>query len=306
VNGFSERRKASRLIAATFSLYCLYPWLFLVLAAGVIVPYELVLLALGFSGADARGSFGLEMILLATDLALINGLVSALHVHAVADVREGRRPEIRAVARRGVRVLPVVAAATIMSWLGITVGFLILVVPGVILLFRWAVAAQVAAIEHQGWLPALRRSRELTEERYRHIFVFFIYVGLITITPALLISLALDHDALGTRPFLVDLVIHVITASFSALATALLYYDLVARHESVATPVDGDARADSTQPQRSWDLSGHSDEDRPKGWYIDPENPKRMHYWDDSGESPGWKGSTWTTRKVRRAQRKED
>jgi hypothetical protein len=130
------------------------------------------------------------MILLASDLALINGLVSALHVHAVADVREGRRPEIVAVARRGVRVLPVVAAATIMSWLGITLGFVLLVVPGVILLFRWAVVA-------------------------------------------------LDHDALGARPFLVDLVLHVVTASFAALATALLYYDLVAREELELMPAGG-------------------------------------------------------------------
>jgi hypothetical protein len=301
LNGIAGPRSASRLIAATFGLYRLYPWLFLLLAAGVIVPYQLILLALGLSGAHARGSFGLGMILAATDWALINGLVSALHVHAVADVREGRRPEIVAVARRGVRVLPVVAAATIMSWLGITVGFFLLLVPGVILLFRWAVVAQSAAIEHQGWLPALRRSGELAEGRYRHIFVCFVYVGLITITPALLISFGLDHDALGARPFLVDLVIDILTSSFSALALALLYYDLVAREELELMPAGGDATGPESGPTDQLGDSEDTYGGRPKGWYIDPDDPSRMRFWDAAGDPPGWKG---TPGKLRRAWKK--
>jgi hypothetical protein len=304
VNGFAAPRSASRLVAATFTLYRLYPWLFLLLAAGVIVPYQLILLALGLSGAHARGSFGLGMILAATDWALINGLVSALHVHAVADVREGRRPEIVAVARRGVQVLPVVAAATIMSWLGITVGFFLLLVPGVILLFRWAVVAQAAAIEHEGWQSALHRSRELTEERYRHIFAFFVYVGLITITPALLISFGLDHDALGAKPFLVDLVIDILTSSFSALALALLYYDLVARKEHEVMPAGGDATGPESGPTDQLGDSEDTSGGLLKGWYIDPDDPSRMRFWDGAADPPGWRGTTRTLRKLRRAWEK--
>jgi hypothetical protein len=305
VNGFAEPRGAHRLIAASFSLYRLYPWLFLLLAAAVIVPYELIVVALFSSGARVHGSLGLGLILLGTDLALVNALVSALHIHAVADVREGRRPEIGAVARRGVRVLPVVAAATIMSWLGIELGLVLLVVPGVILFFRWSVAAQTAAIEHEGWLPALRRSRELSKQRYRHIFVFFVYVGLITTAPGLLISVALGHGVLGARPFLVDLVLHVLTASFAALATALLFYDLVARWELEATPEGDGAPGPGSGPTALTERAGEStDEIRPRGWYIDPDDPSRMRFWDAAGDPPGWKGTTRTPGKLRRAWEK--
>jgi len=36
----SAARPAPRLLAGTFDLYLRYPWLFLVLAAALIVPYD--------------------------------------------------------------------------------------------------------------------------------------------------------------------------------------------------------------------------------------------------------------------------
>jgi hypothetical protein len=49
--------------------------------------------------------------------------------------------------RRGVRVLPVVVAAEIIAGTGTLAGFVILIIPGVILLIRWAVVAPAEAIE---------------------------------------------------------------------------------------------------------------------------------------------------------------
>jgi hypothetical protein len=49
--------------------------------------------------------------------------------------------------------------------------------------FRWYVAVQTAAIEHEGWLPALRRSRQLTVSAYGHLFAFAILIGIISEVP---------------------------------------------------------------------------------------------------------------------------
>lgn len=140
------------------------------------------------SAEVAQGTLGLGASSLLTLLnwALIGPLISALHVHAVAEVREGREPRLAAVARQGLLMLPVVVAASIVSGLGIGLGLVALVVPGVILMLRWFVVAQTAAIEHEGWLPALRRSAQLTDGHYGHIFVFLIYIGLIVSVPTLL------------------------------------------------------------------------------------------------------------------------
>lgn len=231
----TEPRSASQLVRAAFELYGHYPLLFLVLAAGVIVPYEVIVLATTGVGPFAHGSLsaGVSSLLTLIGLILIGPLVSALHVHAVSEVSEGRKPRMVLVASKGVRVLPVVAAATTIAWLGIGVGFLAFVVPGIILSLRWYVVAQAAAIEQEGWLPALRRSRQLTAGHYRHLIVFVIYVTSITLVPTLLVGFAFGHETTTFASFLVGVALQVVTWSVSALAAALMYFDLRTRFGSV-------------------------------------------------------------------------
>lgn len=302
----SAPRSARQLVRAALGLYREYPLLFLVLAAGVIVPYEAIVLAATGSGPFAHGSlgFGTSSLLTLIELALVGPLVSALHVHAVSEALEGRDPRLASVARRGLQVLPVVAAAEIIAWLGILLGFLALVVPGIILSLRWYVVAQVAAIEHEGWLLALRRSRQLTASHYRHLIVFAIYVTLITSVPTLLVGFAFGHETTTVPSFLVGVALHVVTWSLSALAAALMYFDLRARWASAGPAPAVPAGGDSQRVGQSWDLRRYSDQDRPKGWYVDPGSPDRMRYWK-TGDSPGWEGTTGTPKKVRREWEEE-
>jgi hypothetical protein len=200
-------------------------------------------------------------------------------------------------------VLPVVVAASIISGLGIGLGLLALAVPGIILMLRWFVVAQAAAIEHEGWLPALRRSAQLTDGHYGHIFVFLIYTGLIVGVPTLLIGLGFGHGATNAASFLVGLAIRIVATSFSALATALLYYDLRSRREAAVAPMPsgGPARGRSgpSEAGHALDPRAYSDEDRPKGWYINPRAPGHMSYWG-AGDPPDWGATTRTPREVRR------
>jgi hypothetical protein len=297
----SSPRSAHQLIADTVGLYRRYPLIFPALAAAVIVPYDAIVLGVTGSGALTESSLsaGVGFLLTLIEWCLVGPLISALHVHAVREAREGRTPRLAPVARRGLSVLPVVAAASIISALGIFAGYLALVVPGVILTLRWIVVAQSAAIDHEGWIPALRRSAELTDGRYGHVFVFVIYVGLITAVPIYLGSLGFEDDPTSAVSLLVGLVVQVFTWSFGALATALLYFDLRTRSESA------DARVrigggDSPQTDHSMDPRIYSDQTRPKGWYVDPNSPGRMVYWG-AGDPPDWGATTRTPRKVKRA-----
>lgn len=226
-----RQRSVFQLLEGTLELYQAYPLLFLALACGVIVPYELIVFATTGSGffSGAIASPGVQLLLSGIEIFVIAPLVSALHVHAVDDVRRGRTPELRSVAVRGLRVLPAVAAATIISTLGMFVGFLLLIVPGVILLLRWYVVAQSAAIDGEGWLPALRRSRALTAGNYGHVAVFGLLVWIIAAAPGGIGGLAFGSHDTGVGSFAVGALVHVFTASVSALATAVLYCDLRAR-----------------------------------------------------------------------------
>lgn len=304
--GGDEPRSVVRIIAATFGLYRRYPLLFFVLAAGVIVPYAAILFATTGSGILARDGLGagVEFLLTMVDLALVGPLISALHVHAVDEVRRGGEPQLRVVARQGVAVLPMVAVASVIAWLGIAVGLIALVVPGVILSLRWFVVAQAAAMERQGWRNALRSSAHLTDGHYWRLFALYVFIGVLTMGPALLLGLAFGSGTTVVS-FLVSLALMIFAYSFTALVSAVVYFDLRVRLQGVgrrapAVPgaiEDGELPAAPGVPQRSWDPRVYSDLERPKGWYIEPTTPGRMHYW--AGSAAGWHGNTSTPRKVR-------
>jgi hypothetical protein len=246
----SAPRSASRLLVGTFELYRRYPLLFLVLAAGVIVPYELIALMATGTGSLSRAntSAGIQLLLTLTDWALVTPLVSALHIHAVSEVRRGQEPRIGPVTRQGLAALPVVAAATIASVIGIAVGFVFLIIPGLFLLLHWAVVAQAAAIEREGWQPALSRSGELVDGHYIHVTIFLVMVEAITTAPFFVGGLAFGHHETGVASFLAALALRVLTASFAALAGALLYYDLVLRQELELQPTAAGSSRERTAP----------------------------------------------------------
>jgi hypothetical protein len=220
------------ILAATARLYWHYPLLFAILALGVMAPYELAVLAISGHGPLAHGhSESLEISTLLTLLraALITGLISALHVHAVVAIGEGRRPRLGAVALKGIQVLPVVAATEVMSSLGELLGFAALIIPGIVLTLRWSVAAQAAAIEREGWLSALRSSRRLTREQYEHVFTLLLLTGVLTFVVHVGATVALEGDTSSARSVLIGIAIDTLLASFSALTLAVLYFELRGR-----------------------------------------------------------------------------
>jgi len=303
-NGFGTPRSVWELLGATFELYRRYPLLFLVLAAGVIVPYQLIVLAATGSGA------GVGALLAFLDWALVGPLVSAVHVHAVDEVRLGGAPRLGPTFAKGLRALPLVAFVTVVSTLGIGVGLLLFLVPGVILALRWAVVSQAAAIEREGGFAALARSADLTGDRYGHVFGLLATAFLIGTGPLFAFDLLHGHDSAWS--FLAGLALQVFSVSISALATALLYFDLRVRAgaATVAAAVREGAKSvievpDSLpSPPDTTDPRDYADADRPRGWYIDPEAPKRMRYWGAGGK-PQWTGRLRTPFKLRRAWREK-
>jgi hypothetical protein len=234
-----RERSVGEILRATLRMYRRHPLLFATLAVGVIAPYELVRLAVTGNGPLGSGGSGKTGSLLLFELAyyvLVGPLISALHVHAVVEIGAGNKPVLGSVALRGLRVLPVVAAAQIAAGILIALGFLAFIIPGIVLALRWAVVAQTAAIDHEGWLPALRRSRELTKGNYEHIFWLLLAVGVLTFAigaaaggATIAVGAATTHHSAGLASVLIGIAVYTIIASFSALTLAILYFDLRAR-----------------------------------------------------------------------------
>jgi hypothetical protein len=224
-------RSVREIVAATARLYRAFPLLFPTLALAVEGPYVLAVLAITGHGPLGARHLGLEEGVLTqlVGFGLVTPLISALHIHAVTAVGQGVLPRIGEVALRGMRVLPVVAGAEIVANLGIDLGFLAFVAPGIVLLLRWAVVAQAAAIEHEGWLPALRSSARLTEGHYGHVAGVIFIVGVPLGALSVAANLAAPGDSAGAASVAVGIALHTIFASVGALTTAVLYFDLRAR-----------------------------------------------------------------------------
>lgn len=217
-------------LADALRCYGRYPVLFVVLTLVVVIPYWLIVLLIDGSGPLGQAHHGASAVLIVTLLGvlLVTPLISALHIHALTVIGEGRQPAIGAVLLRGVRVLPVVAAAEIVAGLGIVIGFVFLIIPGVILAIRWAVVAQAAAIERVDWRNALRRSAELTAGDYLHVLGVVVLVGVID-EAIRQVGIAVVGTSASAPEVAIGIVIDAVTLSFAALSTAMLFYDLAAR-----------------------------------------------------------------------------
>lgn len=306
INEFARPRSIWQLIGDTFALYRRFPILFLALAAVAVVPYELIVLAMTGAGPFAQGGTGFlaSNLLTVADSFLILPLISALHVRAVYEIDAGSRPRLLPTFRDSLRTLPVVAVATGISSVAILFGFFALFVPGALLTARWAVVAQTAALDGGGWKDPLRHSAALTRDYRWHSFGLVIVAGLIAALPVIGLGLIFGHRNTTVASFLVGTAVEVLLRSYAALATALLYFDLRARHRVRArgdgAPEEGPnvpPSAASTGTGDPLTPDGYTDTSRPRGWYIDPDQPSQMRYWGTDDENPGWSQRTAKTPK---------
>ncbi len=203
-------------------LYASRPLLFVFLTGIVIVPYEVVVVLIESGRGDV--TVGTVLVLLLVNLALIGPCIAALQIEAVLSLASGERPQLPTVLRKGLSVLPVVAAAEIVAGLSIALGLVFFIIPGVIIGLRLAVVAQAAAVEHTDWPGALRRSFQLTSRNAWRIFGLVAINGLINQIPA---------EITGTGAHLastiIGIVLAVVVQAFVTLTINLLYFDLRAR-----------------------------------------------------------------------------
>jgi hypothetical protein len=209
---------ARHLLAIAFVIY---------LVAAIIVA----LLALA-------GRFGFLLGLL---VVLIAGFVlQATLVKAVQDVRDGRvdlslGETISAVTPS----LWAVIGASILASIGIWIGFLLIIVPGLYLMTIWAVIVPVIVIERSGALASFTRSRELVRGRGWHVFGTLVLVYIIQIVVDYVLSLifsALPH-VLGDG--LSSVIAGTLISPFLALVVTLVYYRLVGSAAPTAGPSGG-------------------------------------------------------------------
>jgi hypothetical protein len=155
-------------------------------------------------------------------------LLQATLVKAVQDVRDGRADlSIQETVSAATPFIGPVALASILAGIAITIGLILIIVPGLWLITIWAVIIPVIVIERSGAMASFGRSRELVRGHGWHVFgtlvlVFIIMIVVNIILGAIFLALPV---ALGRG--LSTVISGTLIAPFLAVVVTLIYYRLV-------------------------------------------------------------------------------
>lgn len=206
----------------------------------VLIPVSaIVFIAAGLLSevltAAAPGLFVLSFLIGLVANALFTGMVVGL----VADLQDGRRDASVGQLLRSVSpVLGKLILIGFVAALGEGVGFVLLIIPGLILVTIWAVFAPVVVLERPDGLGALGRSRELVRGDGWQVFavVFFMFILVGVFGGGLTVAAGLAGSGVG---IIVRLIVSVFVSPLASLAAAVLYFELGGPAQAaVETPAD--------------------------------------------------------------------
>ena len=155
-------------------------------------------------------------------LALV--LQSSL-IRATIEDLSGKRPAMGDCISTAISVLLPAIGLALLVGLGVMVGFILLIVPGIILLLRWAVAVPVLVQERQGVLASMARSAELTSGNRWALLGLFVIIVIILFIAQLVIGFVVALFG-GIIALVLGLVVQSILSTVFSTATAVSYVAL--------------------------------------------------------------------------------
>lgn len=214
----------ARIFERTFAIYRAQ--------AGVLLPAALLAFLVPTAIFALSGSIAL---LLATSF-IATVYYQGFVVQAVRDIQDGVRdlslgPLIRSVGPAFAQLL----WTAILALLGIGIGSL-LIIPGLMLATFWSVAIPVVVCEVRTAPQALGRSRELVRGNGWRVFSVLLVVILLLL--AIQTAFAAIGSSSGVANAIGSLVGSMLTAPVLALATAVLYLELLQLRGQPLPPAD--------------------------------------------------------------------
>ncbi len=160
-------------------------------------------------------------------LAFFTGMVVML----VRDLQDGHRDSTLGELFSSVTpVFVPVIVVSILFAIGLAIGFVLLIIPGLILLTIWSVVVPVTVVEKPGILRAFGRSRELVRGNGWQVFGTILLVWLIAIVVGAIGGLIASAFG-GVIGALIVAIISALIAPVAALTAALIYFALLAEKE---------------------------------------------------------------------------
>jgi len=158
-----------------------------------------------------------------------NFLLTATLIKAVQDVRDGRADLSfgETVSSAWPYILPV-AAASILAGIAIAVGFVLIIVPGLILITIWAVIIPVIVLERPDAIASFGRSQQLVRGYGWQVFGTLVVLFIVEVIVTFVLGLIFGGLGSFGGHLLSTIITGTLIAPFIAITVTLIYYRLVA------------------------------------------------------------------------------
>lgn len=206
--------------------------------AGVLLPVAfwlfLVVAIVNGLTADNLSLFWVGLIVSLAVGTLYQGMV----VNLVSDIQDGRRDSsVGDLMRSALPFLGPLLGAGILEGLGVGLGFVLLIVPGLYLATIWAVIAPAIVVERRGIFDAFGRSRQLVKGNGWPVFGTIAVAYLIAIVAAVVFTAIAGAIADGPLLRIVfSALASTLAAPIGALVAAILYFRLLPLQQPALMP----------------------------------------------------------------------
>jgi hypothetical protein len=232
-----EQRDVGALFRDALAVFGRHVLLFITLSAVVVVPSALIVEGIGLemltSSYDSSPSIAEAAIPTIVQFLVVTPIIAAICIHALHQIAAGERPRPRQVLVAGFEAFTPLFAAVTLAAIGIALGFVALILPGVYLAVRWFFVPQAVVIEGARGPQALSRSAQLVQGFWWRTFALVLLANVAVAIPSFLLLAPFAEIAESTDRAVWAMVGSAITTSvttpFVALYSTLLYYDLLAR-----------------------------------------------------------------------------
>jgi hypothetical protein len=242
VNGLELRapRDVGRLFADALSVYGRHLWLFILLSAAVVIPADLIVQGVGLemltSSYDESPDVAETLIPSIVEFLVVMPIVAAICIYALHQIAAGERPSAGQVFVAGFEAFTPLFGAVVLAALGIALGFVAFILPGIYLAVRWYFVPQTVVIEGARGPGALSRSAQIVRGRWWRTFGLVVLANIAIAIPGLILIVPFaaiaDSTDRAVWQLLGSTIATSVTTPFVALFSTLLYYDLRARAES--------------------------------------------------------------------------
>jgi len=191
----------------------------------------------GGSATPAEIAAGAGLVLLFTLVGLIAYLVAyayslAATVYAVSDLHLGRPASIQSALLRAKGKLWKLIVLQILLGIATGIGFMLLIIPGILILCKYALSVPAAVLEDLTWRPATERSGVLTAGTWGRIFMIYCLSFLLTYIAVFIFQLPLQLMGMPVLSVVGNFLASTLVAPVATIALSLQYYDARVRKEA--------------------------------------------------------------------------